>query len=189
MAGFVAGMATYVVALMLVAGAAGHLRRPDDLPAALRAHGVVPAPAVATAARAVTFVELGLAVALLAGLTGSTGLLVAGLSGAGVLFAGYGGYGWFVVATGRGGPCGCGTAATPMSGWVAGRALALAALAGIGAASSGSDVILLTGAGARLALVLLAAGTFAALLWALPAAMRDPDLLRSSRQREPEGLR
>lgn len=187
MAGFVAGMATYVVALMLVAGAAGHLRRPDDLPAALRAHGVVPAPAVATAARAVTFVELGLAAALLAGLTGSTGLLVAGLSGAGVLFAGYGAYGAFVVATGRGGPCGCGTAATPMSGWVAGRALALAALAGIGAASSGSDVTLL--AGARLALVLLAAGTFAALLWALPAAMRDPDLLRGSRRREPKGLR
>lgn len=172
MAEFAASVSTYVALLTLLAAAVGHVRRPDEVPAALRAHGVVPEAAAGPIGFAVAAVEVALSVALLAGVLGSNGLLVAGLAGSVVMFAGFAGYGWLVVATGRSGPCGCAGADTPMNGWTAGRAAALAALAACGLAWSGS-VTTLVDPGGRLAVVLLAAGTFATLLWFLPAAMRD----------------
>lgn len=179
---FAAGVATYVVVMTLATAAIGHARRPDDLHAALRMHGVLPPAAANAIGRAVTVTEVVLGVALIAGVAGRGGLLVAALAGSAALFAGYGGYGWFVVATGRSGPCGCGGADTPMSGWVAGRALALAALA-VGALAGHllggpATVTPLGEFGPRLAVVLLAAGTFSALLWSLPAAMREPEAVR-----------
>lgn len=177
MAEFAAGLSSYVVLLTLLAAAVGHIRRPDEVPAALRAHGVVPEAAAGPIGFAVAVAEVMLSVALLAGVLGSGGLLVAGLAGSVVVFAGFAGYGWFVVATERSGPCGCAGANTPASGWTAGRAAALAALAACGLAWSGS-VAGLADAGARLAVVLLAAGTFAVLLWFLPVAMYDQEAVR-----------
>jgi len=174
---FAASVATYVVLLMLVAAGVTRARRPDELPAALRAHGVLPGAAVPAAATGVAVTEVTLAVMASAGLAGVPGLLEAGLTGTAALFAGIGGYGWHVVASGRSGPCGCGGVAAPMSGWVAGRAAVLAALAllALGVVTArGSDVVVRPAEfGAELAIVALAAGTFAALLWSLPAAMVD----------------
>jgi methylamine utilization protein MauE len=108
---FVTGVATYVVVFLLTAACVGHARRPDDLPSALREHGVVPAATAGAVGLAVTVTEGVLVALLLAGLFGSQGLLAAGLSGSAVVFAGYGGYGWLVVASGRPGRCGCATPA------------------------------------------------------------------------------
>jgi hypothetical protein len=174
MAEFVAGVATYVVLFLLIAACVGHARRPDDLPAALRAHGVVPAAATGAVGLAVTVTEGVLVVLLLAGLLGSDGLLVPGLAGSAAVFAGYGGYGWLVVSSGRSGPCGCAEAETPMGMWVAGRALALAGLSLMALIWSGS-VLPLHQLGSDLVIVLLGAATFGVLLWFLPAAMRDPE--------------
>lgn len=177
MAEFVAGVGTYVVLFLLVAACVGHARRPDDLPSALRAHGVVPVAATGAIGLTVTVAEGALAVLLLAGLFGSEGPLAAGLAGGAVVFAGFGGYGWFVVASGRSGPCGCAGAETPMSMWVVGRALALAGLSLVALIWSES-VIPLVEPGSDLVIVLLGAATFGALLWFLPAAMRDPESAR-----------
>lgn len=174
MAEFVAGVSTYVVLFLLAAACVGHARRPDDLPSALRAHGVVPAPATGVVGLAVTVAEGALVVLLLAGVLGSAGLLVAGLAGSAAIFAGYGGYGWFVVSTGRSGPCGCAGAEMPMSMWVVGRALTLAGLSLVALVWS-ELVIPLSRPGSDLVIVLLGAGTFGALLWFLPVAMRDPE--------------
>jgi hypothetical protein len=174
MAEFVASVATYVVLFMLIAACVGHARRPEDLPSALRAHGVVPVAAAGAVGLAVTVTEGVLVVLLLAGLFGSDELLAAALTGSAVVFTGYGGYGWLVVSTGRSGPCGCAGAETPMSMWVAGRALALAGLSLLALILSES-VITLSQPGPGLAIVVLGAATFSALLWFLPAAMRDPE--------------
>lgn len=174
MAEFVAGVGTYVVLLLLTAACVGHARRPDELPSALREHGVVPAVAAGAVGLAVTVTEGVLVILLLAGLFGPEGLLAAGLAGSAVVFAGYGGYGWFVVTSGRSGPCGCAGAETPMSMWVVGRALALAGLSLVALMWSES-VIALVEPGSDLVIVLLGAATFGALLWFLPAAMRDPE--------------
>jgi hypothetical protein len=171
---FVAGVATYVVLFLLAAACAGHARRPDDLPSALRAHGVLPAAATGPVGLAVTVSEGALVALLLAGLLGPDGLLAVGLAGGVAVFASYGGYGWFVVSTGRSGPCGCAGAETPMSMWVVGRALTLAGLSLVALVWSES-VPPLSQPGSDLAIVLLGAATFAALLWFLPAAMRDPE--------------
>lgn len=174
MAEFVAGVATYVVLFLLIAACVGHVRRPDDLPSALRAHGVVPPGSAGAAGLAVTVTEGVLVVLLLAGLFGSGGLLALGLAGGAVVFAGYGGYGWFVVATGRSGPCGCAGAEMPMSMWVVGRALALAGFSLVALMWSES-VTPPSQLGSGLVIVLLGAATFGTLLWFLPAAMRDPE--------------
>jgi hypothetical protein len=172
MPAFVASLAAYTVLLTLVAACVGHVRRPGALPAALHAHGVVPAPAPAAAAVTVLEGLLG-AVLVTAVLSGSRALLVLGLAGAATVFAGYGGYGWYVVASGRAGPCGCGRVEVPMSGWVVGRTFSLAALSVVGLALSGS-VVTLAERGPELLVAVLAAATFGALLGHLPAAMHEP---------------
>lgn len=164
---FVAGVAAYTVLVVLVVAVAERLRAPRALPAALSAHRVLPARAVRPVGAAVTAAEAVLAVALV------TGPRPVALAGAALLFAGYGGYGCYLAATGRGGPCGCGGVEVPMDGWVTGRAFVLAGLAALGAVAAGS-VPPLTSFGPPLLVVLLAAATFGTLLWHLPGAMRDP---------------
>ncbi|RKN04505.1 MauE/DoxX family redox-associated membrane protein [Streptomyces radicis] len=170
----IAAVPTGVVLLALIAGCAAHLTRPAALPAALTAHGVLPARAVPLAARAATLAE---------GLLGAAGTaallarhrtaLAAVLAAAAALFACYALYARHTLATGRGGPCGCSRAEVPLSGWIVGRAWAFALLA-LGAAP------LVAGRGAppdgaaEAAVVALATPTFAALLWALPTAMTRP---------------
>ncbi|MDT0264773.1 methylamine utilization protein MauE [Streptomyces sp. DSM 44915] len=172
----IGAVATGVLLLVLLAGCAGHLSRPATLPDALRAHRVLPDRAVPAAARAATAAEglLGLAgvAALLA--RQRVGLAVV-LAGAAVLFLGYALYTRHVLATGRGGPCGCSRAEVPLSGWVTGRAWALAALALAGAALVAGPAAVPADP-AETATAALAAVTFAALLWTLPAAMARPAL-------------
>jgi hypothetical protein len=169
MSAFVASLATYTVLLTLTAACVGHVRRPPALRAALAAHGLVPAPALAAVTVTVLEGTLG-AVLVVAVAGGSAALLAGGLAGAAALFSIYGGYGCYVVARGRAGPCGCGRVEVPMSGWVVGRTFALAVLAVTGLALAGS-VVPLTGHGSQLAVALLAAATFGTLLGHLPAAM------------------
>ena len=169
MLAFPAGVAAYVVLLVLVLAVAGLVRRPGALPAALIAHRILPRYAVRPAAFAVTAAEVVLAAVLLAGLVRASGPPQAGLTAAAVLFAGYGGYGWRVTARGHGGPCGCGGADVPMGRWVTVRAFTLAALAGFAAAAHDAVPARF---GSPLLLVLLAAATIGTLLWHLPAAMR-----------------
>jgi hypothetical protein len=156
----------YVVAATLLAAGAGHLHAPGRLAAALRAHGLVPAPAMVTAA--VTAAETGLGGAVAVGLFGAPGLRTA-LAGSTVLLALLGAYAGWVVASGRGGPCGCSRALLPMTGWVGVRAAGLAVLALAGAVSAGPAA-----STTELPVVLLAAAALGCLVWQLPAAMHDP---------------
>jgi hypothetical protein len=157
----------WVAAGTLLAAGAGHLRSPGVLPAALRAHGLLPAPAAVAAV--VTAAEVGLGGAAVLALLGGPGPRVA-LAGCAVLLALLGGYAARVAASGPGAPCGCSRAPLPMTGWVAARAGALAVLALAGAVAAGSA----PPAAAELPVVLLAAAALACLLWQLPAAMHDP---------------
>lgn len=163
----VAGVAAYTVSMVLVVAVAERLLAPRALPAALTAHRVLPPRAAHPVAVAVTAAEAVLAVAV------ATRAHPLALTGAALLFAGYGGYGSYVAGTGRGGPCGCGGVAVPMDGWVVGRAFTLAGLAALAAVTAGS-VPPLTPFGPPLLVVLLAAATLGTLLWHLPGAMRDP---------------
>lgn len=160
MLAFPAGVAAYVVLLVLVLAVVERLRAPGALPSALIAHRILPRYAVRPVAFAVTAAEAVLAVGTL--------LSPVALVAAAVLFAGYGGYGWYVIATGHSGPCGCGGAEVPMDRWVVGRAFALTALAAFAAAAY--DPVPFD---ERLLVTLLAAATIGTLLWHLPAAMHD----------------
>lgn len=175
MAQLLAGVCAGTVALVLLGAFAGHLRAPRTLPAALTAHRTVPRPLIwpiaagAVALEGVLGAGIGYAV-----LAGRTPPLTLAAGAAAVLLAVYSGYGMLVLRTHPGVPCGCSTGRggdTPMTGWVAVRAAALA-LASLGAAigaGAASDFH-----GARTAIALLASSVFAVLLWALPLAMFDP---------------
>ncbi len=156
----------YAVAGTLLATGVGHLSAPAALPGALRAHGLLPAPALVAAA--VTAAELGLGGAAVIGLAGGGGARgpLAGCAGLLALLAAYAAW---VVRRRGGGPCGCSRADLPMTGWVGARAAALAGLALAGAATAGP-----VPPAAELPIVLLAAAALACLLWQLPAAMHDP---------------
>ena len=188
MSTLVGSVAAYVVVGVLLVACAGHLVRPAALPAALAAHGFLPVPVGVAALLTGAEGLLGVAgaVALLRGHGG--GLLVVALAGAASLLVLVGAYGWYVVSTGRGGPCGCSRLELPMTGWVVARALALAALALVALALSDS-VLPLVRPGTGLAIVLLAAASFAFLLWQLPAAMHDPAPAGALRMVGPAGRR
>ena len=184
---FLATAISGTVLLALLAGAAGHLSRPAGLPDALHAHGTVPAGAVTVTAVAVTATEglLGLAGAT-ALFTGARTALALVLTAAALLFAGYTGYTRHVLASGRGGPCGCARSELPLSGWVTVRAAALAAFAATGALLAGlAGAPPLPGTVAQTATAALAAVAFALLLWTLPAALHDPEARHASRPATP----
>jgi hypothetical protein len=169
----VAGVCAGTVALVLLAGFAGHLRGPRTLPSALAAHGTVPRALVWPVAVAVALLEglLGGATAY-ALLAGQARTLTFAAAGGALLLTSYALYGLYVLRTRPVVPCGCAARDTPMSGWVAGRAavLALAALT----ASAGAERA--PGSpGSHAAIALSASVTFAVLLWVLPAAMFDPE--------------
>jgi hypothetical protein len=174
MAEMLTGVCAGTVALVLLAAFAGHLRAPRTLPAALAAHRVVPGPlrwAVAVVAVALEGV-LGAATgyALVAGRP-HTLTLAAG--GAAILLAAYAAYGLHVLRTRPGVPCGCATGPggdAPMSGWVTGRAAALALAALAAATGSGPAT---DSPGGRTAIVVLSSVVFAVLLSLLPQAMFD----------------
>jgi hypothetical protein len=169
MAEMLAGVSAGTVALILLAGFAGHLLHPRALPAALAAHRTVPGPLVWPAAIAVGALEgmLG-AVTGYALLAGRPQALELGATGSGLLFAAYAIYGSYILRTRPNVPCGCAADGTPMSGWVAGRAAALVtASAGAGSA--------LASHGVHVTIVGLSSVVFAALLWSLPPALSDPE--------------
>jgi methylamine utilization protein MauE len=172
MAEMLAGVFAGTVALVLLAGFAGHLRGPRALPAALAAHGTLPGALVWPAAVTVAALEglLG-AVTGYAVLAGRAHLLALAAAGCAVLLAGYALYALYVLRTRPLVPCGCAAGGTPMSGWVAGRAGALAVASLVAAAGAGRAV---TSHGADAAIVVLSSVVFATLLWSLPLAMADP---------------
>jgi hypothetical protein len=175
-----ASVAAYTVLFILLVAGAEHLSEPAALSRALAAHRVIPAPA--------TVAALAIAGEGLLGAAGIAALLrddaapalTAVLAGAAALLALYGGYALHVRSIGRAGPCGCSRLDLPMTGWVAARALVLAALALVALVLCGA-IVPLTRFGAPLAIALLAAATFAALLWHLPAAMHEPTLVPGRR--------
>ncbi|GAA1545990.1 hypothetical protein GCM10009678_30830 [Actinomadura kijaniata] len=171
MTGLLAGVGAVAVPLTLLVAVAGQAARPGALAAALLTHRVVPAPLIAPVAALAVLAEAAAGGGALAGLvTGNAALLRSGLALAAVLLAGYALYGAQVARTRGRVPCGCAGSSTPMTGWVAGRAAALAALAAAGALwgpAAGT-----TGAGR--AVTVLAGVAFAALLWALPQALTVP---------------
>ncbi|SCL73385.1 MauE/DoxX family redox-associated membrane protein [Micromonospora peucetia] len=173
MSALLAGVATYTVLLTLLVSTAEHLSRPAALAEALAAHRVLPAPA-AVAALAIASEGLLAGAGIVALLQGSgEGLLIAVMAGGAALFGLYAGYGLHLRSTGRTGPCGCSRVELPMTGWVVARASILAGLALVALFLSGS-IIPASRIDASLAVVLLAAATFTALLWHLPAAMYEP---------------
>ncbi|MCO6011107.1 hypothetical protein NE236_39745 [Actinoallomurus purpureus] len=173
MGAMLTGVAAGTVALILLAAFAGHLLHPRTLPAALTAHRTVPGPLVWPAAIAVGALEgvLG-AVTGYALLAGRPRALALGATGSTLLFAAYALYGLYVLRTRPSVPCGCAADDTPMSGWVAGRAAALALASVTASAGAGSAV---ASHGVQVAIVGLSSTAFAALLWSLPPAMSDPE--------------
>ncbi|MEU4565279.1 MauE/DoxX family redox-associated membrane protein [Micromonospora sp. NPDC023956] len=172
MTALLASVAAYTVVFSLVAATAEHLSRPGLLARALAAHRVVAAP-TAVAALAVGAEAVLAGTGIVALRAESQGLRVAVLLGSAGLLALYAGYGLYLRSTGRGGPCGCSRLEMPMTGWVVARAAVLAGLALVGLAWSGS-IAGWARADATLVVVLLAAATFATLLWHLPSAMYQP---------------
>lgn len=168
MTALLAGIAAVAVPLVLLASASGQARRPRALAAALRAHRVLPRRLAGALAVSVIAAEAGTgaggAVALLLWLDGP---MRAFSGAAAVLLALYALYGTYVARTRQGVPCGCAGDGTPMTGWVAGRAAALAALALVGALHG-----LPAGATAYEMSIAVAAGLgFAVILWTLPRAL------------------
>jgi hypothetical protein len=108
-------------------------------------------------------------------LAGQPDTLTLAAGGAGLLLAVYAGYGLYVLRTRPSVPCGCATGPggdAPMSGWVAGRAAALA-LASLAAAAGAAPAT--ESHGAHIVTVVLASVVFAVLLSLLPQAMFDPE--------------
>ncbi|WP_243722682.1 MauE/DoxX family redox-associated membrane protein [Actinomadura sp. 7K507] len=168
MTGLLAGIAVTAVPLVLLVSVFAQVRHPRMLAAALRAHRTLPPALTGPVAAAAIAVEA------LAGAGGALALLfrldgpVRAASGAAaVLLASYALYATYVSRTRRGVPCGCAGGDAPMTGWVAGRAAALSALALFGAAHGPP-----TGRTAYELTVAAAAGlAFGVLLWTLPNAM------------------
>jgi hypothetical protein len=184
MSALLGSVAAYTVLLTLLVACAEHLWMPAALPRALAAHRVLPAaPVVAVA---VTATEgLFAAAGIVAVVRDGGWLLTAALAGSAGLLALYGTYGLYVMSARRGGACGCSRVEVPMTGLVVTRAYVLAGMALVGLALAGSVVtvgsVVTAGSeftvgrgGVELAVVLLAAVTFATLLWHLPAALYDP---------------
>jgi hypothetical protein len=167
------GVCGGTVALVLLLAFAGHLRAPRALPAALAAQRVVPGPlrwpvaVVVVALEGTLGAATGYAVA-----AGRPHALALAAGDAAILFAAYAAYGLYVLRTRPSVPCGCATGPggdTPMSGWVAGRAAALA-LASLVAATGTTPAH-----GTHAAIAVLASVVFAVLLSLLPQAMFDPE--------------
>ncbi|MFB4308795.1 MauE/DoxX family redox-associated membrane protein [Actinomadura sp. GTD37] len=168
MTALLAGIAAVTVPLVLLASVSGQLRRPRALAAALRAQRVFPRRLAGALAATVIVAEAaagaGGAVALLLWLDGP---MRAASGAAAALLAVYALYGTYVSRTRRGVPCGCAGDGTPMTGWVAGRAGALAVLALTGALHG-----LPAGPTAYEMSIAVAAGLgFAVILWTLPRAL------------------
>ncbi|WP_242886550.1 MauE/DoxX family redox-associated membrane protein [Actinomadura litoris] len=164
-----AGIAAVAVPLVLLGSAAGHAARPGALASALRAQGVLPAVLSRPLAVLVTAVEAAagacVAAAALRALDGT--FRAASLASA-LLLALYALYAAHVARTRGGVPCGCsGGIGAPMTGWIAVRAAALAALALTGAARG------LPGgtSGYETSVIVTAGLGFAVILWTLPYAM------------------
>jgi hypothetical protein len=175
MAEMLAGVCAGTVALVLLAAFAGHLRAPRTLPAALAAHRTVPGPLVRPVAAAAAALEgaLGAATAY-AVAAGRPHTLALAAAGAALLLAGYAAYTLYVLRTRPSVPCGCGTGPggdAPMSGWVPGRAAALALASMAAAAGAGPAT---EAGGAHTAIAVLASVVFAVAVWLLPLAMVDP---------------
>ncbi|TYB43026.1 MauE/DoxX family redox-associated membrane protein [Actinomadura chibensis] len=168
MTGLLAGIAAVALPVVLLGSVFGQVRRPGAVVSAVRAQGVVPRALAGPAALAAIAAEAAV------GLVGATSLVlrldgpVRAASGAAAVLLGlYAVYAAYVSRTRRGVPCGCAGADTPMTGWVAGRAAALAALALAGALRG-----LPADWSAYEAAVAGTAGLgFAAILWTLPHAM------------------
>ncbi|MFC6884612.1 MULTISPECIES: MauE/DoxX family redox-associated membrane protein [Actinomadura] len=170
MSALLAGAGAVAVPVILLGSLFGQLRQPGLLAAALRAQGVLPRSLAAPTA------WLAVAAEAVAGTAGALGVLLrhdgtarAGLGAGAVLLAGYAAYAAYVARTRpRGVPCGCaGDAATPMTGWVAARAAALAALAAAGVGWGPPDGV----PAAQRAVAAVAGLGLAVILWTLPQAM------------------
>jgi hypothetical protein len=171
MTAMLSGVLAGTVALVLLAAFAGHVRSPRTLPAALAAHRTVPAVLVRPAALAATLLEGSLGAVIAYGLlTGRAATLAFAAAGAAVLLAAYALYGLYVLRTRPGVPCGCAAHDTPMTGWVAGRAGALALASLVAAAGAGPAP-----GGAHAAILALSSVVFAVVAWSLPLAMFDPE--------------
>lgn len=178
MPALLASVAAATVACTLLIACAEHLWTPAALVRALAEHRVVPAPAAVAAAVVTAEGVLGGAGAI-ALVGGSADLLAAAMAGSAALLALYGGYGLRVRSIRPGvSSCGCSRVALPMTGAVVARAFVLAgsALVALGLVQGvlAGSVGAVGQPGAPRAVALLAAATFALLLWHLPAALYDP---------------
>ncbi|WP_018657870.1 MauE/DoxX family redox-associated membrane protein [Actinomadura flavalba] len=169
---FLSAAGTFLVVLVLAAGAAGHVRSPGVLGAALRTHGALPSFLVRPLAVAVPAAEAAITgVALCAFAAGSGGVLRAALVAAAVLTGGYAIYTGYIARTRENVPCGCSSASGTLTGWVALRAGVLAAIAA-GAALGADAAVRATGS--ETVVTALAGAVFAALLWEAPALADRP---------------
>lgn len=175
MTSLLAAVAAGTVLLTLLAGCAVHLSRPRGLPEALRTHRVLPARSVPAVTVAVPCAEGLLALAGAATLrTDVRFTLPLVLCAAAGLFTAYALYTGRVLATGRGGPCGCARTETPMNRWIAVRATVLAVVAMTAAGLLGPAGATLPTGPARIVTAALATAAFTVLLWGLPTAMHEP---------------
>lgn len=174
MASFFGTLSVIVAAGAALVGAVAHLRSPGILPDALYAHGLLPNRWIRAVAVGVSVVEavLGLAAVVVLVVGSDAGrMTVFGVLT--VLFAGYAGYLYRVIATGRSVPCGCSRSDVPVDGWAVIRTASFAVAAALAAALTPiAPLPVHVGPGA---VVALAGATVLILLWTLPSAMRQFD--------------
>jgi len=176
MLSFVSSVCALAVPVVLLLALAEHLASPASLRQALISQAVLPPGLTWPAAYGVIGVEAALTLAVGAGLASASrgdAPLRLGLAASALLFATYAAYTFYLLLRRQGAPCGCSRHDMEVNGWVVLRALGCLAFAGL--ALRWSDHVLpVSGSGARSAIALSAAATFAIVLWHLPTALQDP---------------
>ena len=170
-------MTTTVPALtvltVLVCSGVVHAVRHGDFRGAIGEQSFVPAAVVSIVAAATTIAEIAIGAAGLAvvAVAGGAAVRAVAIAAAGLSLA-FAVYSAALVRRGTAVPCGCSASDYPVNVWVPVRAGVLA-VAALWAAAWGGDA-LVGSPPAEVAVIVLAAASFSALLWFLPDALADP---------------
>lgn len=174
MSGFVAGVSAFTALGTLAFSGIVHLADKDGFREDLLRQQIFPAPTAAWIAMLTTGAELLVGFGGLLSVTFVTDLRVWALLAAGLLLGSFAAYSWFLIRRTPGAPCGCGSHHEAASSAVTLRALALSAMAWVGALLIHTDPTLNSQlSGPPLTVVLLAAVAFGSALWILPEATSE----------------
>lgn len=174
MSEFVAGVSAFTALGTLAFSGIVHLADQDGFREDLLRQQIFPAPTTTWIAIFTTGAELLVGFGGLLSVTFVINLRVTALYAAGLLLGSFAAYSWLLIRRTPGAPCGCGSHHEATSSAVTLRALALSAMAWMGALLIHADPTLdFQLSGAPLTVVLLAAIAFGSALWILPEATSE----------------